>query len=457
MRKIGLLIAILTIISCKQEPAIDYVILSGKITNKSVGEFTFNSLDRSIKKTIEVAEDGSFIDTLTVEEGNYVIYDGKNRASVNINKGDNLEINYDANDFENTLAFSGIGSEKNNYLLAKSKKESELMGEGTAIYLLEEDAYKAKINEIKSSSEALLDAATGISEDFKATEKRNIKYTYLSMVDKYEMYHGHYAKKEGFKASEEFLNEMGTISYDNEEDFLTSSVYENLVNSHYQKEAAELAKNDSISKDVAFLKIAANIANDTIKNKLVYVNSKFGITYTNDLEGFYSAFMAASTNEVNKKDITDSYNKLKSLAKGMVSPKFEGYENFKGGTTSLDDLKGKFVYVDVWATWCGPCKAEIPFLKELEAKYHGKNIEFVSISVDVAKDHDKWKTMVEEEDLKGIQLFSDKNWQSDFVTGYLIKGIPRFILIDPNGNIVSSNAPRPSEKKLIEMFDENNI
>ena len=62
-----------------------------------------------------------------------------------------------------------------------------------------------------------------------------------------------------------------------------------------------------------------------------------------------------------------------------------------------------------------------------------------------------------EEELKGIQLFSDKNWKSDFVTGYLIKGIPRFILIDPNGNIVNSNAPRPSSEKLIKLFNENNI
>ncbi|VAW24000.1 hypothetical protein MNBD_BACTEROID04-1687, partial [hydrothermal vent metagenome] len=135
----------------------------------------------------------------------------------------------------------------------------------------------------------------------------------------------------------------------------------------------------------------------------------------------------------------------------------KNYENFAGGTTSLDDLKGKFVYVDVWATWCGPCKREIPYLKELEGKYRGKKIEFVSISVDKSADHDKWQKMVKEKELKGIQLFSDKDWDSDFVKEYLIKGIPRFILIDPNGNIVNSNAPRPSDSKLIDLFNELKI
>ena len=115
------------------------------------------------------------------------------------------------------------------------------------------------------------------------------------------------------------------------------------------------------------------------------------------------------------------------------------------------------MYVDVWATWCGPCKAEIPFLKKVEKQYHGKNILFLSLSIDKAKDHDKWKAMIKDKELGGIQLFADNDWNSKFVTDYLIKGIPRFILIDPTGNIVTANAPRPSNKKLIELFDELKI
>jgi thiol-disulfide isomerase/thioredoxin len=153
-----------------------------------------------------------------------------------------------------------------------------------------------------------------------------------------------------------------------------------------------------------------------------------------------------------------------ALPKGSSSPVFKNYENFKGGTTSLSDLKGKYVYVDVWATWCGPCKREIPAFKKVVAQYEGKNIAFVSISIDDArrsgttkKAYESWKKMVEEKDLQGIQLFSDKAWQSDFIRAYKIDGIPRYILIDPNGNIVTPDAPRPSDPKLIELFDELKI
>ena len=154
--------------------------------------------------------------------------------------------------------------------------------------------------------------------------------------------------------------------------------------------------------------------------------------------------------EIIKKDF---YRKLllENLI-GNLSPSFD-YENHKGGKTKLEDLRGKYVYIDVWATWCGPCIAEIPHLKKVEEKYHGKNIEFVSISVDTEKDYEKWKKMVVAKELGGIQLFADKNWTSDFIKAYGINAIPRFILIGPDGKVIKADAARPSSTSLTELLD----
>lgn len=146
------------------------------------------------------------------------------------------------------------------------------------------------------------------------------------------------------------------------------------------------------------------------------------------------------------------HENLLRFAKGTSSPEFVNYENFNGGTTSLSDLRGKYVYIDVWATWCKPCKDEIPSLKILENDFHGKNIEFVSISVDKLNAYDTWKKMVKDLDLKGVQLFADNNFESDFITAYGINSIPRFILLDPEGNIVDANASRPSNPELRELL-----
>ena len=152
--------------------------------------------------------------------------------------------------------------------------------------------------------------------------------------------------------------------------------------------------------------------------------------------------------------LTQFFNQKVAAAKlvGTPSPTFN-YENYKGGKTSLESLKGKYVYIDVWATWCGPCIAEIPHLKKTEEAYHGKNIEFVSISIDKEKDHDKWKQFVEKKQLVGTQLFADNDWNSQFVKDYKINGIPRFILVGPNGEIINADAPRPSSPELVKTLD----
>lgn len=132
------------------------------------------------------------------------------------------------------------------------------------------------------------------------------------------------------------------------------------------------------------------------------------------------------------------------------APNFD-YENHAGGKTTLESLKGKYVYIDLWATWCGPCRAEIPFLKELEKSLHDKNIAFVSISTDSEKDHEKWKTFVKEKELTGIQLYADRA-NMDFIKAFNVNTIPRFILIDPTGNVVDADAARPSDPKLKEQL-----
>lgn len=184
---------------------------------------------------------------------------------------------------------------------------------------------------------------------------------------------------------------------------------------------------------------------------------KFKDGIFNSMPANLDATFAAKFKENTEKELVGLTQYLKGSLEvkklnGSVSPSFK-YENHKGGFTSLEDLKGKFVYVDVWATWCGPCRQEIPFLQKTEQAYHGKNIEFVSISIDEQINREKWNKFVTDKNLGGIQLLADKDWKSDFVQGYKINGIPRFILIGPDGKIVNADAPRPSSPELVSLLD----
>lgn len=127
------------------------------------------------------------------------------------------------------------------------------------------------------------------------------------------------------------------------------------------------------------------------------------------------------------------------------------YPDAEGKMVSLSDFKGKVVLVDVWATWCGPCRGEVPHLKKLEKEMHGKDVVFVSVSIDDEKDKQVWLDFIKKEQLGGVQLFAAND--DAIKKAYDIGGIPRFMLFDKAGCIVTIRAPRPSEPELKELLE----
>ncbi|GAA4304695.1 TlpA family protein disulfide reductase [Aestuariibaculum suncheonense] len=452
MKRTILLMLVLSVCACENKKN-QGVILSGVITNKASEEFVIVDSNSNVRDTIQISENGSFKDTLYIEEGIHLINYGSIFFRAYFEKEKDLGIHFDTKDFKNSLAFSGQGAENNIYLLNKKANEYELIGRSNDFFSMEEATFKAKSMDIKNELLKLLDANTKVSEVFKSKEKRNINYEFLSRLQGYQQSHGYATNQLDFKTSEGFGELNSKFDYNKGGDFLFSSAYKRLVKNYISKTAKKLEQTDGLSEDIAYLTAVSKILNDTIKNSLLFDDARYGITYTSDLTAYYNIFIKASTNEVHKQEITESYNLLKKVSKGEPSPEFYAYENYNGEKTSLRDLKGKYLYIDVWATWCGPCKKEIPYLKEVEKLYRDKNIEFVSISIDKHEDRDKWIKMIEDKELQGVQLLADNAWQSQFVKDYLIKGIPKFILLDPKGIIINSNAPRPSEEELVQLLN----
>jgi thiol-disulfide isomerase/thioredoxin len=162
--------------------------------------------------------------------------------------------------------------------------------------------------------------------------------------------------------------------------------------------------------------------------------------------------MAVATEPAYKTEIEEVYANYKRMEENAVAPDFN-YMNIDGQSVTLKELRGKYVYIDIWATWCAPCRAEVPFLKQLEQAYEGKNIYFVSISIDKIANKDKWMSYVKEHHLSGMQLIADKDFNSDFVMKFNVNSIPRFILIDPSGRIISGDANKPSNPELRQQLD----
>jgi len=334
------LLIILLFGACAETPK-NYATVSGQISNPNKLNKITISNRAGFSREIKVNEDGTFSDTLKVEEGIYRFFDGKEMGSIFLKNNNTISLSLDTNAFDETLKFKGDGADKSNFIITKSLLQEKY---------LTDDVFNATENEFLETFDDLYVAYNALKEQYPL-----IDTAYFEVQDK------------GF---------------------------------------------ESMKK-----------------------------AYTNYFEG--------------------KIEMRKLFAKGTPSPAFSNYENDNGSKSSLSDFRGKFVYIDVWATWCGPCKAEIPSLKKLESQYKTKNIEFISISVDDAsrsgsmeKAHTAWKNMVKDKQLTGTQLFTGNGWKTDFIQDFKINAIPRFLLIDPKGDIIDADAPRPSSKRLIELLNE---
>ena len=192
------------------------------------------------------------------------------------------------------------------------------------------------------------------------------------------------------------------------------------------------------------------LGNDRLKGEYVVNNSfrsfKSYDQYLNAMEKFGKYLVTPSL----KMRAEAVGTKLYDTKAGGQAADFT-YPDVDGKMVSLSDFKGKVVLVDVWATWCGPCRQQIPYLKKLEEEMHGTDVVFGGVSVDESKDKQKWLDFIKTEGLKGVQLLAG-GW-SKITKDYKITGIPRFMVFDKKGNIVSVDAPRPSSPELKKMLE----
>lgn len=452
MKKIAILLIALSILSCKDEPK-NYALISGTLTNSKAKKVTISKGDDTIE--MQVKEDGSFGDTLKLDKpGFYNLTLGGIPQSIFIDQGDALHINAETKNDKLELSFEGEGAIENNYIINKIGVIGFSDAGASELFSKNEEDFKVAVENFKNGNIKALDALANIDEKFKDLEQKNLNYETLTLYNDYENGHRYFAKDRSFKVSEDFLPEALTnMQFDDVDSYENSEVYKKLaINSSIDAVFSEL--NNLTDATPENIKQLADLKIPALKNDVIDFVGTMLISPGNDkMEELYTFFSANTTSEKVQEKLTATFEKNKNLQKGMPSPKFVDYENNAGGTMSLDDLKGKYVYVDVWATWCGPCIAEIPSLKEIEKAYHDENIEFVSASIDTPVAYNKWKSMIVDKELGGTQLLADNAWQSQFVQDYGIDGIPRFILIDPNGNIVSADAPRPSDDALKALFD----
>ncbi|MGB3344051.1 MAG: TlpA disulfide reductase family protein [Aequorivita sp.] len=447
MKRLSLLLITILIFSCNQKEKPDYSILTGTIENNTAETVLVRG--NGFESRIPIDDNGAFNDTLFLKkDGLYDLYIGRERTGVYLENGKNISVSLNVDQFDETLKYTGDLGDINNYLVQKFLWNEQNLDYKDLFSLDEEDFHK-KLDWYQSKIDSMFGSSKISNNTFKKLLTEEETYSRAALIENYVDAHRYFTGVQDYQVGSDFYDPLKNINFKDTLAYRNSMAYQNLLESHFNRVVnEETYESGNNNHTLLYLKkVDSSLPDGYAKDNLMFNLLQFGLKPDENLEEAYNIYKSSNPNPENFQKLTDHYNKLKNITAGNISPTFD-FENHKGGTTSLADLKGKYVYVDVWATWCAPCLREIPFLKEIEKDYAGKKFQVVSISIDEPKDYDKWTGMVTENRLGGIQLMADNNWNSKFVKDYAILGIPRFILLDPDGKIVAADAPRPSDPEL---------
>ena len=147
-----------------------------------------------------------------------------------------------------------------------------------------------------------------------------------------------------------------------------------------------------------------------------------------------------------------------SLLENVGKPlDLEFADAIKGTPVSIKGLKGKVVVLDFWATWCGPCVAEMPRMKKLYGEFKDRGVEFIGVSLDAPKEEgglDKLKAFVAKNEIAWPQYYQGNGWESEFSTKLGIGSIPQLFLVDAEGNLASIDARGKLETLIPEYLEK---
>lgn len=166
-----------------------------------------------------------------------------------------------------------------------------------------------------------------------------------------------------------------------------------------------------------------------------------------DLKGLYDKLDDKGKATHFGKLINQHLTKLTSLEIGNFAPDFT-LKDRAGKSHSLSDLKGKYVLLDFWASWCGPCVQEIPNLKNAYAKYKVKGFEILSVSID--RDINKWQTALDKYQMGWLHVLDTGDENAITQTKYLVPTIPRTVLINKEGMIIGKDYRGASLEQVLE-------
>lgn len=444
------LVCLLAVVSCKKK---NTVTISGEIQNyNNITLLIFDDKVSTSPDTIKV-NNGSFSYQVQVDKPciKYFIL-GNSRKELFVFPGQKMTIKFDANQLAGTYKYEGDGAFENTVL--DSVVNAIMFLDLRFAFTQPAEIGSKFLDSAFTANKKHFERLVGSKQTVAAfTEYVNASIDYNAAAYKTLIGMQRYIKDTAY------YNYMNNLTIENE-NYLGLPNYRMFLDYYialHTNEAIQQLDSEK-QQDPWFrlderLKVIEGLKNEKIKEYLTFstINQNLTILGTRNFDKYYDYFRKHNTDSAYSKEVAKTYTKKLLMAPGKPAPEFSCLDRDSNYVT-LKDFRGKYVYVDFWATWCSPCMQEMPEYIKLQNDYKGKNIAFVSISLDLNKN--SWKNVIAENKSGAINLFAPNGWEADVVKAYQIYGIPTFVLIDKDGNIIDAQAPRPSSVDIRKTLDE---
>ena len=386
-----------------------------------------------------VDENHFFSGTITLSQGCYatLLY---NSLNLYLAPGEDLSIHVNASNFSGSLYFRGSLGGINSYL----KEQEVAVFFDKEYYMLDEGEFIRKMRALIDEKIKLLEAKN-FDESFTHLERQRIRYSVAEQVAFYPVYHRKLYPEVDYRPGNAFKDFMSSFALNNEELFGSKDYRTFLLNYFYM--LGSWTDHENYSADMADY-VLSTITNPAIKDFLLTELVFRYICENNGLAGadrLLAVFRRECSDKSKVEHIESIIAQWEKITPGKPAPDFTVIDRNRK-KVSLQDFRGSYLYITVWATWCVPCKSELPYLEWLQRKYYDRNIKFLTVAIDAPVSFDNWKNYLEQHPYAGLHTFADES--SEFGKDYMIISVPRFIFISPDGKIINSNAPRLSGQIL---------
>jgi len=383
------------------------------------------------------------------------------RTELYLEAGDAVNI---ATDYKNNTSFSGKGSIKQKLIYEDKKRYADLYDHIDWDKVSPDEVLEEYLKAGQQSIASLKANRLQVSQAFYDEQMVTFKYENLDYCTNVPIYMRWYSKA---KRSNVIPAKYWDLEKEVElnDKLLSNTAYKKYMFVAYvdymrRKSFMERGMRDTIYKgELGIEKAYASIAS-TYRGKVrsAAIRERFSMSFASvkDVSVLKPLIDDYVKNYAVPEDVQPTlakYNEYTRTNVGQIPPYFV-LKGLDGKEVALKDFAGKVVYMDFWASWCGPCRSQ---MKEGSPVLHEKfkdNSDVVFLYVSIDEKADAWKAAIAQDKIEGVHVLSPRGSENEVGKAFNIRGIPHYILIGRDGKIFDNNAPRPTEQKAAEKINE---